>query len=140
MDFRSVLLIFTLLGLGHSSAVAEDLNSYFRLNSKSNFDFGSDAGASYREVHTNKVIFQKVGYMANTVSDVSIYMDVPVYVALNHFANQTEYLRGSLNATLVKRTKYRGTHYTPDLEKYAQAALSKEMDLSVIFKYFALLF
>ena len=137
MDFRLILLIiFFLLDLGLKTANGEDPNSYLRFNSNSGFNLGSDSGAHFKEIFTNKVIFQKKGYMANTVTDVSIAMDVPVYVALNFMANQTEYLQGSLNSTLVKRTKIRTTnHYVSDLDKYLYASVSKEMDMTVSFYF-----
>jgi hypothetical protein len=137
MDFRFILLIFLLLDLGLEVVIGMDPkpDSLLRFNSKSNFELGSDSGAKYREVFSNKVIFQKMGYMATTITDVSIAIDVPIYVALNYNANQTEYLQNSLNSTLVSRTKLRVSHYTSELDKFNYASLSKEIDYTVSFHF-----
>ena len=147
MDFRLILLILILfLDLGLKTANGEDPNSYLRFNSNSGFNLGSDSGANFKEIFTNKVIFQKKGYMANTVTDVSIVMDVPVYLALNFMVNQTKYLQDSLNITLVQRTKMTALRQRSrdapvnvnDLDKYMFASLSKEIDMSVSFYFFFL--
>jgi hypothetical protein len=123
LAYRMFILFYTFLTFCETAAwIPPDQQDNYRGSFSNPNGLGRNPDPYFAPLDHSKIVFNRVGYIAYTVTDITMRVDFPVYAALNYIANQSQHLEGVIDG-LKKKI---GSESVSTL-----AFLSRDVDLMV---------
>ncbi len=123
LAYRMFILFYTFLTFCETAAwIPPDQQDNYRGSFSNPNGLSRNPDPYFAPLDHSKIVFNRVGYIAYTVTDITMRVDFPVYAALNYIANQSQHLEGVIDG-LKKKI---GSESVSTL-----AFLSRDVDLMV---------
>jgi hypothetical protein len=98
------------------------------LSSTSDINLGPNYGAVFRPLESNKVVFRQHGYVAHSVSKITLRLDYAVYASINFMKSQSSLFTKEHYKVLIDRSQTReGWHLNDKLDNLPKAMISHKL-------------